>query len=194
MQRPNDWDQVKAYEERKRLPAGGYICEVKNVKEEKSKSGKDMIVVALEIAEGEYKGFFMDEWTKDKEYKSDAKWPFTGTKWILTQDQEGNTNRMLKGFVGAVEAENVEVKWGEGFCNSIRGALVGVVYGEEEQEYNDVSFWRAVPKFFVSCEDIRTNNFKVPDRKPLSKDVSYPVVNDLELPDSFQAAEEDIPF
>ena len=192
MQRPNDWDQVRAYEERRRLPAGGYICEVKNVKETKSKTGKDMIVVAFDIAEGEYKGFFMDEYTNDKQYNKEAEWPFAGKKWILTQDGEGNTNRMLKGFVGAAEAENVQVQWGDNFCRSLQGAMVGVVFGEEEQEYRDVTFWRTVPKFFVSCEDIRTDNYRVPKKKALEAVGALPSIADI--PDSFAAAEEEIPF
>lgn len=193
MKRPSDWDQVQVYENRKSLPAGGYICEVKKCEETTSSTGKDMVKVALEIAEGEFKGYFMDEFTRAKEHNADAKWPYAGTKWILTKDEEGNTNRLLKGFVTAIEAENVKVEWNDKFGKSVQGALLGVVFRNEESEYNGAQFWRAVPCFFCSCEDIRENNYKTPADKPLGgTGASLSRVDDL--PDSFQAAEEDIPF
>lgn len=191
MKRPDDWDQVKAYESRKTLPAGGYVCEVKKCEEMTSSTGKPMIKVALEIAEGEFKGYFMDEWTRAKEFKLDAKWPYAGTKWILEKDEEGNTNRLLKGFVTAVEAENVKVSWDDNFSRSVTGALVGVVFRDVENEYEGVCYWRAEPSFFCSCEDIRTNNFKVPQAKGLSRAGSRPLDDG---PADFAAAEMDIPF
>lgn len=193
MKRPEDWDQVRSYENRKQLPPGGYVCEVKKCEEVISSTGKPMVKVALEIAEGEYKGYFMDELEHAKQFKSDAKWPYQGTKWILTQDDEGNTNRLLKGFVTSIEAENVKVSWDDNFGRSVQGAQLGVVFGNVESEYNGIVFWRAEPKFFCSCEDIRTNNYNIPKDKPLGtpgaslKDLGDPT-------DSFKAVEEDIPF
>lgn len=192
MQRPNDWDQVKAYEERRRLPAGGYICEVKRCEETQSSTGKDMIKVAFEIVEGEYKGYFMDEFAHAQSFRSDAKWPFEGTKWILTQDSEGKTNRLLKGFVTSIEAENVKVSWDDKFSQSVQGALLGVVFGEEESEYEGAQFWRTVPKFFCSCEDIRTGNFNIPKAKALDGGTNFRDQSDAVS--SFAAAEADIPF
>lgn len=195
MKRPSDWDQVKAYEERRRLPAGGYICEIKNIKEDVSKTGKPMVVVALDIAEGDYKGYFMDEHMRSKDFNPDAKWPFAGTKWILQQDYNDptKTNRMLKGFVGAVEAENVNIDNGKELDFSrAKGALVGVVFREEEKEGQLMNYWTTVPNYFVSCEDIRTGNFRVPEKKPLAP--AAPIQYSTDIPDSFQQAVDDIPF
>lgn len=193
MKKPGDWENVKVYENRKKLPAGGYICEVKKCEETTSSTGKEMVKVAFEIAEGEFKGYFMDEFTRAKEYKQDAKWPYAGTKWILTKDEEGNTNRLLKAFVTSIEAENVKVEWNDNFRKSVQGALLGVVFRNEENEYEGVHYWRAVPCFFCSCEDIRTNNYNTPADKPLDvPGASLSRADDL--PDSFQAVEEDIPF
>ena len=193
MKRPDDWDQVKAYESRKTLPAGGYICEVKKCEEMTSSTGKPMSKVALEIAEGEFKGYFMDEFVRSKDFKSDAKWPFAGTKWIMQHDENGKTNRLLKGFVTSIEAENVKVSWDENFGKSVQSAKLGVVFRSEEAEYNGIYYWRAVPLFFCSCEDIRTNNYKIPAAKPL--DARTPNKAPIEdVPDSFSAVEADIPF
>ena len=52
-------EKVQGYEEAQamtgeyeRLNAGGYICKIISAKEEKSKSGKRMLVLALDIVEG----------------------------------------------------------------------------------------------------------------------------------------------
>ena len=58
-------EKVQGYEEAQaitgeyeRLNAGGYICKIVSAKEEKSKSGKRMLVLALDIIEGDKKDFF----------------------------------------------------------------------------------------------------------------------------------------
>ena len=199
MRKPNDFDNVQPYEERKKLPAGGYVCEIKRAEETKSSTGRDMIKIALEIAEGEYRGFFFQEYLDRKKFKEDAKWPYEGTKWQMVYDKDGNTDRTFKGMITSIEAENVKIQWNQNFCNSIKGAMLGVVYGEEETEYNGISYWRAVPKFFCSCEDIRTNNYRVPARKPLDRNVPKNTHTDdafgaSDIPSGFASVEDDIPF
>lgn len=40
------------------LEAGGYICKIINAKVEKSKTNKEMLVIAFDIAEGDHKDYF----------------------------------------------------------------------------------------------------------------------------------------
>lgn len=61
-------EKVQGYEEAQaitgeyeRLNAGGYICKIISAKEEKSKSGKRMLVLALDIVEGDKKRFFQKQ-------------------------------------------------------------------------------------------------------------------------------------
>lgn len=194
MKRPKDWDDVKPYDDIRRLPAGGYICEIKKV--EDPYKDKDMIAVRFDVAEGEYKGIFFDEAMARKANNPDFGWPFAGSKWIGYFDRDGNTNRMLKGFVNAVEAENVKIDDGKtlNFDKAV-GALVGVVFGEEEQ-LNSVGsvYVRAVPSFFCTCEDIRTNNYKLPKKKELKRGDSVRRMQELGSADSFTAVDEEVPF
>lgn len=194
MNRPKDFDKVQAYEERRKLPAGGYVCEIKRAEETKSQGGRDMIKLALEIAEGEYKGYFFDEYTRMKGFKDDAKWPYEGTKWQMVYDRDGNTDRTFKGLITSIEAENVTIQWDDRFAKSITGAKVGVLFGEEETEYNGLTYWRTVPKYFCTCEDIRTGNFRVPKKRPLEKTDPLAAFKAPAPADTFTAVEEDIPF
>ena len=194
MNKPKDFDKVQAYEERRKLPAGGYVCEIKKAEETKSKTGKDMVKLAIDICEGEYKGYFFDEFNRAKGFQADAKWPYEGTVWQLTLDRDGNTHRMFKALITSIEAENVRISWDDNFAKSIQGAQIGVIFGEEENENKNTGFvyWRTVPKYFCACEDVRTNNFRVPKPKPLEKvDLSW---TNPAPADSFAAAEVDIPF
>lgn len=194
MNKPGDFDKVRAYEERRKLPAGGYVCEIKRAEECKSSGGRDMVKLALEICEGEYKGYFFDEYTRAKQFKDDAKWPYEGTKWQMVFDRDGNTDRTFKGLITSIEAENVKVQWDDRFAKSITGAKVGVLFGEEEAEYNNIVYWRTVPKFFCTCEDVRTGNFRTPKKKPLERVDSLAAFRAPAPADTFTAVEEDIPF
>ncbi len=57
MQKPEKWDKVTpergGYEY---LPQGGYACVILRVKETKSKAGRQMLEIDLDIAMGDYAG------------------------------------------------------------------------------------------------------------------------------------------
>lgn len=194
MKRPNDWDTVKPYEDRKPLTPGGYICEVKKVEETTNKNGGAMVVVKFDIAEGELKGYFFDDYSARRLNDPNAKWPYAGTKWINVEDFNGGTHRMLKSFVNAVEAENVKIDNGRELVFArAKGALVGVVFREEESEsMTGGTYWRTVPYHFCTAEDIRTGNYRVPKRKELKTDQPKPATNGD--PFGFAETAEDIPF
>ena len=60
MERIEGYEEAQAITgEYEKLEAGGYICKIVNAKEEKSKSGKRMLVLQLDIIEGERKEYFI---------------------------------------------------------------------------------------------------------------------------------------
>lgn len=195
MKRPNDWDTVKPYEERKAITPGGYVCEVKHVEETFNKNGGEMIVVKFDVAEGEFKGYFFDEFTNKKSNDVNAKWPYQGTKWINVVGFNGGTNRTLKAFVNAVEAENVRIDNGRELVFArAKGAKIGVVFRDEEAEsMTGGTYWRAVPNYFCTAEDIRTGNFRVPKKIELKQEQSKPAPASAE-PFGFAETNEEIPF
>lgn len=190
--KPKDYDDVRVGDYRI-LPAGGYICRILKAEETKSSSGKDMIKVAFDICDGEYTGYFMEQFQGRKaaaENPQEVKWPFSGTKWILLTNNEGKTNRDFKSFCTALEDSGVSVWKGDTFdVKGIKDAMVGVIFRREEHEYLSQTSWRTVPFGFRSVKTIEEGTFNVPEDKPLNK----PVL-DLTGIDSFQAAEDDIPF
>ena len=189
--KPNDYDSVRVGDY-KVLPAGGYICRILKAEETTSSTGKPMLKVAFDIADGDFSGYFMNLFNERKAYADDpkeVKWPFNGTKWILFTDIEGKTNRDFKSFCTALEDSGTEV-WNNDVLNvaAMKDALVGIFFRREEHEWNNVTNWRTTPWRFRSVPAIESGSYTVPEDKPLVK------AAELENIDSFSAAEDDIPF
>ena len=190
--KPKDYDDVKVGE-RKILPAGGYVCKILKAEETESRTGKQMVKVAFDIAEGEFKGYFremFDAWKANADDPQSVKWPFTGTKWILLYDNEGATNRGFKSFCTALEDSGTNAWKKETFdVQALKDAKVGIIFRREEHEYMNTRSWRTVPAWFRSVDAVKAGDFTVPDDKPLPQKVG-----NFEITDSFSAAEDEIPF
>ncbi len=190
--KPKDYDNVKVGE-RKILPAGGYVCGILKAEETESRAGKPMIKVAFDIAEGEFKGYFremFDSWKAGSDDPSTVKWPFTGTKWILLYNDKGETYRDFKSFCTALEDSGTDVWKKDAFdAQGLKDAQLGIIFRREEHEYMNTRSWRTVPVWFRSVDSVRAGDYTIPDDKPLPQ-----ITGTLDIPDSFSAAEDDIPF
>lgn len=149
--------------EYERLEAGGYICRIINAKEEKSKSGKRMLVIALDIAEGEKKDYFKKRFDEDN--RAEKKWPAGA---IYRQMLEGEKAAgFLKGLMTSLEASNEGFKW-EWNEKKLRDLKCGAIFGEEEYEKMDGSIGTSTKiKFIRTVKAIQEGNFKVPELKKL---------------------------
>ena len=188
--KPKDYDSVKVGEPRI-LPAGGYICSILRAEETESKNGKPMLKVAFDITDGEFKGYFKDmfnAWKENSDDPQSVKWPFTGTKWILLYNNEGQTNRDFKSFCTALEDSGTDVWKNDTFdANSLKGAKIGIIFRREEHEDMNATSWRTVPWGFRSVKTIEDGTFNIPEDKALPP---RPITD----ADSFSAMEDDIPF
>lgn len=198
-----DYDSVSGFgqSDYKALPKGGYICRLIMAEEMKSSTGKDMLHIAFDIVEGDYKGYFMNLFQTRKKNNTDpmkeVKWPFEGQAWIPVNDYEdtSKTSRKFKGFCTAVEDSGTEI-WdlnGNLDLNNLKSAEVGVVFQDVEHEYNGKTSWRAVPWGFRSIESIATNDYFIPDDKPLP--ATYGTgFESMGSSDTFNAITDQIPF
>ncbi len=190
MEKPRDFDTVRAWGSYEPLPPGGYVCEIIGLDETMSATGKHMIKIALDIAEGDERGRFMEAYRKDT--RDNKKWPNSAVAYQLTEDKDGSTHGRFKRFTDCVIDSNsgFEIIWGNGFGACFKGRLVGVVFGREQYEGKDGKLrWNVKPQTFETVPDIREGNFKVPEDKPASP---YRV---LEAPEGFsEIKDDDIPF
>lgn len=189
--KPKDYDSVKVGEARI-LPAGGYVCKILKAEETESKTGKPMIKIFFDIAEGDFANYFKDmfqSWKNASDEPQSVKWPFTGTKWILLYNNEGATNRDFKSLCTALEDSGITV-WDQHDVfqiGALKDSKVGIIFRREEHEYNNARNWRTVPWSFRSVKTIEDGTFNVPEDKPLPPQTFTET-------DSFSALDEDLPF
>lgn len=168
MLKPNDYENVKAYGEFEDLKPGGHVCRIMKVEETKSKSGKPMLNIYLDIAEGEQAGYFRARY--DSDTRKEKKWGCI--VYQLTQDSEGGTNRGFKTFNTSIKESNpgFEVAWSDNhvvFEGCYKDKLVGGVFGREQYKGRDGKLrWSVKCQSFRSVDAIRAG-VPVPEDKPL---------------------------
>lgn len=109
--RPADWDTATAEigGGGGRLPLANYICYIVAAGPYTSKKGNEMLRIAWDVAEGEYKDFYNKKFNADKKnYGKEAKWKSAGIYYISLG--EGSTGR-LKGFAKCLEDSNPGYHW-----------------------------------------------------------------------------------
>lgn len=190
MQKPNNYDDVKVGDF---IPVelGGHHAIIKDVKEQKSSTGKDMIVVAIDFAPNDKQaGYFMDSFEND--IRPDKKWPFQAVQYIVVEGADGKTTRNFKTFITAYEESNgCEASWGETFCKQFKGKKIGVVYGNVEEEYNGEVKMRRRIRWF--CKDSAVDTAKIPDDKLLNNG-NRPMTSSNGFMSIPNGSEEEIPF
>lgn len=164
MEKIQGYDEAKAITgEYERLEAGGYICKIISAKEEKSKSGKRMLVLALDIVEGDKKDFFRNRFNENT--SPEKKWPAGA---IYRQMLEGEKAAgFLKGLMTSLETSNEGFKWNWDE-KKLADLKCGAIFGEEEYEKMDGSVGTSTKvKFIRTVKAIQDGNFKVPELKKL---------------------------
>lgn len=134
MKKPLAFDTVAGLTEYIPLELGGHVCKIVNVEEKKTSTGKDMLVISLDIAEGEQKGYYSDQYKKDN--RENKRWACM--VYAVVEDKCGNTSRPFKQFIQAFEVSNkVTVQWGDNFEAQFKGKLIGGVFGREQYQNNN---------------------------------------------------------
>lgn len=166
----------------RKLPAGGYVCRIVTVEDTPA---KEYLRVVYDIAEGEYAGFYSDDWGKDHPYAHQVYWSY----------KEKN-RKYFKANMGAVDKSN-----GTEFNKALEGnkefnerALIGlqlgllIGYEEYQTDRGDIR-QRTTVAGARSVQTIRSGEFEVPPLKRLDgeKEPQAPVdgfipVNDSDLP------------
>lgn len=195
MQKPNSFDDVQAGGDYIPINTGGHHATIISVKERKSSTGKDMVVVAIDFAKNDSQPlYFKKQFENDT--RPEKKWPYQAVQYIVTEDNEGKCSKSFKGFITAFEkSNNVTTNWGDKFVNQFKNKKIGVVYGEVEEEYNGEVKTRRRIRWF--CEDARADSASIPNKKYLngsnasSEAASTDNADFMNIP---EGTDEEIPF
>ena len=188
------YEKTAAYDgSNEKLPAGGYICRIMKAWVETTMSGSEQIVLALEIAEGEYAGYYGRQFSSRKENYPNAKWPCIYRQFTL--NQEGKTNPFFKGLIKCIEDSNSGYAW-NWMEAGLQNKLVGMIFREEEYEANDGAIKTALrPAFPRSTQRIK-DGVEAPEIRRLNrnKDNSYDPFQNARNNNSNESYEEKLPW
>lgn len=188
MNKPMGYDDVEAREGvvSKSLPAGNYECVIVGAKVKKSQSGKEMLVLALDIDAGEYKGYWRDKFDQKRKYNSKAKFPC-----VYRQLTEGNHTAFFKGLIKAIEESNKGFKFD--FDESkLQNKKLGVMFGEEEFRGRDGDILTSCKPMYV-CSLKSLNDKPVLAPKKLKQDTGASATGFIDMSGE-EISEETLPF
>ena len=166
MIKPSNYEAVNTGDFTPVLPGGHHMI-IKQVKEQQSRTGKPMLVVAVEFATEDRQPMYMSK-LFESDIRPDKKWPRAGTIYVVSVDNNGQCSKNFKTFITSVErSNNFTVNWTDGpsFTQQFVGKKVGGVYGRVESEYNGERRMRCEHRWF--CEDSKADGVKVPEDKLL---------------------------
>lgn len=175
----NNWENIVASGgDFETLAPGGYICKILDVIFE-SKSYGGLLRISFDIAEGENQGFYLKRYKELKASNPEAKW--TG---MLYQTIINDKPQFFKGFITAIENSNNGYKWNWDE-QSLKNLLFGGLFGEEEYYGNDGKVKTSVKCMQVrSVDKIRSNEFKIPEKKIVQPIVCNNIIGENTIDDS----------
>lgn len=153
-----------------KIKPDGYICKVFNAEIVNSKAGNPMLVLYLDIDEGDFKGYFSKLSYRSKPFSSDVKWDNSAIYRQLLFDNNNKVSSYFKGLLTCFlnSNPNINLNLRDFDPISLRGLLIGFIFAEEEYEKRDRSIGtRIVAKFPASIDKIRCHEFQVPELKKL---------------------------
>ena len=175
------------------LPAGGYIAKIVEV-DDRTWAGhsEPAHLIHMDIAEGEHKNIY-----KKNNAGSDK------DRWLgywFAEPSKGSPDWLLS-KVGGIQTSLMESNERVDLSDpkSWKGKLVGVVVGDEEAESSSGTVYiRPYVSYVCSVGRIvkgenQPGGYKIPKLKRLETITPKPLAS-TETPDSFSAAEDDIPF
>lgn len=170
MNKPNGFETVAASLSIDPLELGGHVCVIKGVEEAKSKTGKDMLKVALDIGgDDPQAGYYSERFKNDT--RENKKWPCIA--YVVTTDNTGNCSRGLAQFVTSVEESNSGFRFPWDNLQLLKGKRIGGVFGQEEYMGTDGKKHKATKLFWFRSAD-KVKEAAVPKLKELKAATSSP--------------------
>lgn len=188
----SDYESTPEFTTAEKLPAGAYVVRIARAEER-----DDALCILFDIAEGEFKGYFMEKFNDEKKrFPEEAKYkgvyrlryPKEGDKYYKT-----NKTRM-KTVLKLIKEENkLKVDFSKEWDgNALKGAKFVLVFQEQEYDYNGYHGFTAQPYGVIPMENYKSGKFTIPEPKRLKASQSADVDDFTEASDV--SAEEDLPF
>lgn len=196
----NGWEETQAASvgggSFAKLPAGGYEAVILNAKVDKNGNGKEFLAVMVDIAEGEFKDYYKQQF--DGSTFDGKKWKGVMRYYLPVDDGSKGDNfkkSLIKAMANALESSNPRYKW-DWDETKLKGKKVGMLVGEEEYDFiddlgNSKHGFTAKIREFVPLDIIRSGEFSTPEVKYLNGTTGKSAPAPVETP---APADDDYPF
>lgn len=162
MKQLNGYANAQAYSEQERLPIGGYILKILDVKYQTNDWG-DIIQLSFDIAEGDQKDFYASNYKAQN--GEDKKWKGVYRLRVPKDDgseQDEWTMRKFKTVITAFEESNNGYHWNWDE-QTLKGKTIGALFNNKEYEYNGRHGFFTNCHSLVVAEKIRSGKFTIPE-------------------------------
>lgn len=159
------YDDIQVNEGFKILPAGPYRCVIKKATEEARANSEGInLVILFDIAEGEHKGHFKDDFEKQT---SSKKWRGIYRIGVPVDSSSEGQKKFFKRLITSIEHSNEGYKFDfdDKSLANMKDKKVGFVFREEEYEKEGKVKVAIKPWFARSWDGVLDE--KVPERKKL---------------------------
>ena len=176
LKKPKDYDVAPSFDsDISKLPAGGYLCQIKKMEEGTTARGSEIVKVYFDICEGEHAGYYEKQYrAQGRSGRGEAKWK--GVYDVFPLTPEGATSGAWKGLLTCIERSNgMTIDWNKGY-EQFKGKKVGLLFREEEyiSSYDQSLRVAVKPCAARTYDSIRDGDFTVPPRKALNKGNTMP--------------------
>lgn len=169
IRKPNNWNEVKEFTDRPKLPLGAYVCRIKKAVIQSNEYGESLCLL-FDIVEGDYRNFYEADFKANTQ--QDKKWKGVLRQFLPKDDgseKDEWTKSGFKGMCTSFEKSNPGYVWNWDE-NSLVGKLVGILFRNEEWKYDGKHGWAVRPFRAISVDSVRSGDFTLPKDKPLKKD------------------------
>lgn len=196
MKKLNGYDKAQVYSEQEKLPIGGYILKILDVKYQENNWG-DVIILSFDIEEGGYKGFFAANYKVQAQ--EDKKWKGTYRLQVPKDDgseQDNWKQRRFKTIIQNFEESNQGYHWNWDE-QTLKGKLIGALFNSKEYDFNGRHGFFTNCHSLVTVEKIRSGKFDIPADTLLkvgTRNESQPAMDSDGFMNIPNGIEEELPF
>lgn len=192
------YDKTKRKKSYEALPKDAYVIKIMNAKETANKnSSGSHIAIAFDIAEGDYKDFYMEQFNSNT--AEDKKWP-NDAIYRLTVPSDGCQQYVVDNwntfFADLEDSNNGFVFAGD--TAKLKGKLIGGKFHIEQSEYRGQTYNHTRLRWTCVADDVRSGKAvkSMPNDKLLGGKPSRSAAqtSDTGFMDVPAGSEEEIPF
>ena len=161
-----DYETTREYTDFQKLPAGAY--EVTIIRAEDN--GKQLCLL-FDISDGEFKNYYHNKFDNAKKNFPNAKYKGVFRLWYPNGGQyDDNAKRRMKTALKTIKEENnLSVDFTHEWDGAaLKGAHTGMIFREQEYDYNGKHGFTVQPYTIISLEKLHSGNYIIPEAKRLS--------------------------